>query len=310
MTSTRLPGPRDPGVPAHPGAPAPLRVASDPDPVPWARRLARIALGLLLLGVIGVVLAALTLGAVLESTEGDYAASPEQYPRVPDTAQVELQDQSALGLFYLEGGAAGSPDGDCQVTDPQGAPVPEAHGIAIQTPAIGPDRYVGDRVYPTTGPGTYTVTCAESGFRAGPAYLTSESAPGIGGEIIVGTLLVVSAALLVSGAPTVPLLLAAAIVRLVQGPRPGSTSRRRRDRGLSLLVVAGVGAIVQAAAITVVALSALLDSGDPVARHEAVSTALLALPVPLFLLVLAAIGALWWSRTSRAARQNLDLTVP
>lgn len=54
-----------------------------------------------------------------------------------DTAQVELQDQSALGLLSLEGGAAGSPDGDCQVTDPRGAPVHEAHGIAIQTPAIG-----------------------------------------------------------------------------------------------------------------------------------------------------------------------------
>lgn len=308
------------GEPAAPveGPAAPVAELPDPAPGPadagvgpvaWALRLRRIALGLLLLGAFGLV-AVITMAAQLPSgMNGDYSASRAQYPPVKGQVEVTIEDQTALGLFFNGSGARGAPDGTCEVTGPQGEKLRQVDG-PFQDPYIGGTEYVANMGFETAGPGRYTVTCTESGYFAGPAYRPGEPAPVLLSEVRAGALLVVGSALLLSALLALPLLLAALIVRCVQGRREETRSRRRRERGLALAVVSGLGALGLILLDGITFLAALLDPEADSANGEPLTTVLLTLPVLALLLVLVVAGALRRRGGRRATRTSLDLTVP
>lgn len=136
------------------------------------------------------------------------------------------------------------------------------------------------------------MTCTETGYYAGPAYLSTEPGPALPRDAVGGAALMVGAALLLSALPAGPLLLAALIVRLVQGPRAESPARRRRERGLALLVVCGIGALSLAGLSALTLVTAMLDPERAEIGGEPLTVVLLALPVLVALLLLAGVGAL------------------
>lgn len=282
--------------------------AAGPSPVVWSRRLRHIATGLLLLGALGVVAVASML-VVISGGTGDYATSSERFSPVQGDVEVTIEDETVLGLFYDPEDPPVSPGGNCRVTGPDGERLSEYAG-AIQSPAIDGAYHVGIRGFETTGPGVYTVACAEPGFLAGPAYRTSEPGPGLEGGLVGGVLLVVATALLLSAVPAVPLLLAALIVRLVQGHREETPARRRRERWLSLVVACLVCGLVLCGLDAVTVVVGLLDPERAAGDREPFLSALGTLPVLVVLLVLAVIGVLRLWRGRGAPEITIDPTAP
>ena len=281
--------------------------AQHSDAPDWARRALRVALGLILVAVIGLGLVVTSIVMGVRAASAVVEGVGADYPFVDGPTVVELEHQSHVVVYYPLGGPY--PDGVCTVTGPGGQQIPRAVSLPMATVHIDGVEHVGEQAFPSAGPGTYTVVCPVEGYRAGPglAYTEGNDRTEPAGAWVV--LLMSAPALLLPAVLVPPLLVTSLVTRLVRGPWRETRERRAVERPLAIAITAGV--VTGAAALVLLAMIAALILGGPDRRLPDADLVVLFLALPFVLGALITLGAtLRWRQEASRIRPHFIPTEP
>lgn len=266
----------------------------------WARRCVRVALWLILFGLVGAVLLA---GPLLAMRGGEEIGTDlprgtdEEYPLIDGPTTVFSDAGVYLVAYYPTGHY---PDGTCMVTAPDGTDIPETSEL-VKDVLIDGEEHTSKQVFVTSVRGEYTVKCTAKGYRVGPGRdFYDDVGGGVPAELWTA-LLASAPALLLPTAAVMPLLVIALVVRLISGRREVIPGRRAYELPLSLAIAAGLATCAGILVFALAVVARVLARWDARLPESPLMLVYVALPCILLAVVTLAAGMRAWQSRPAAA---------